>query len=105
MAYKSQMASARLEKRRAEAAERRALRFKMNGYNSLSNRPKGRPEDYTYNGEKTVHDILHELESTLTSERQRHNRKSFVDKMVANIVSPEVREYWRQRIAKGGIKF
>jgi hypothetical protein len=105
MAYKSEMARARGEKRQAEAAERRALKFKMDRYNSLSNRSRSKPGDFTYNGEKTEHDIVQELDATIHASRQTHKRKSFVDKMMADIISPEVKEYWQQRIGRGGIKF
>jgi hypothetical protein len=105
MAYKSEMARARGEKRSAEAAERRALRHKMNGYNGLSNKSRSLPSDFTYNGERTEHDIVQELDATIHSRGETHKRKSFVDKLMVDITSPEVKEYWQQRIGRGGIKF
>jgi len=105
MAYQSEMARARGEKRAAEAAERRALKFKMDKYNNLSNRSRSLPEDFTYNGQKTINDVLLELAETISNKKETHKRKSFVDKLMADITSPEVREYWQQRIGRGGIKF
>lgn len=105
MAYKSEMARARELTRRTEAEKRRALKFKMDGYNRLANRSKSKPEDYSYNGQKTINDILLELADTLTNKRETFKRKTFVDRIVADITSPEVAEYWRNRIGRGGIKF
>lgn len=103
--YKSEMARARAGRRAAEASARRALKHKMNQYDRLSNRSRSLPSDFSYNGEKTTNDILLELAETMSSRRENRKRKTLIDKIVPDVVSPEVQQYWRDRIARGGIKF
>ncbi len=105
MAYKSQMAQARAKTRSTEASARRVLKYKMDKYNSLSNKPRSKPDDYSYECGKSTHDIIQELSDTINSTVNHHKRTSFVDRMMADITSPEVKQYWSDRIAKGGIKF
>lgn len=54
---------------------------------------------------KTIPDILQEFQETVENRKTKHSRSTAIDKLVDTNISTEVRDYWKRRIAKGGIKF
>lgn len=108
MAYKSEMARARGDKRAAVAAERRALKHKMNQYNPLANKSRAIAADFKVSQRETpqtTNDILLQLADTMANKRDSYKRKSFIDQFVPDQISEVTRQYWRDRIGRGGIKF
>lgn len=108
MAYKSEMARARGEKRAQVASERRALKHKMNQYNPLANKSRAIASDFKVNlreQPQTTNDILLQLADTMSNKRDSYKRKSFIDQFVPDQISEVTRQYWRERIGRGGIKF
>lgn len=104
----SEMARARGEKRAQVASERRALKHKMNQYNPLANKSRAIASDFKVSlreQPQTTNDILLQLADTMANKRDSYKRKSFIDQFVPDQISEVTRQYWRDRIGRGGIKF
>lgn len=95
------LSSIRRALRSARASERRALKHKMNPYNSLSKKPKTQDSDYDVNSAKTTQDVIEET-LELASKKKAAGRFSVTqgDHLLkqCNIVSPEIREAWQAKI-------
>lgn len=103
--YRSEMSKMRASQRRAESDKRRTLRHKMNPYNRLSARSKSKPSDFDYNPDKTIQDILFEFEQTVTTHKNHITRAKDALLTMKAVMSDELKDYWRHRIERGGIKF
>lgn len=95
------LSSVRKAIRSARASERRALKYKMNQYNSLSGKTKKQDSDYDVNSAKTTQDVI---EETIELARQKKPLSRFSTSQAnhllkqCNIVSPEIRDTWRAKI-------
>lgn len=91
-----------------KSQERKELKRKMNGYNSLSNKPKSNPSDFSYNPETTINDIIARTLDAASKARRAgdgglmhstsRTKRTQVDRLMKDVVSPEVRETWHNKI-------
>jgi hypothetical protein len=103
--YRSEMSKMRAMARRAESDKRRALKHKMNPYNRLSARSRSKPSDFDYNPDKTIQDILFEFEQTVNTHKEHITKATNSLLTLKAVMSEELKDYWRQRIEHGAIKF
>jgi hypothetical protein len=98
------LASIRRALRSARAAERRALKYKMDRYNVLTGRTRGMIPVYDTQKARTTQDVVEETIAAFAQKRGpgrfSGSQHSTTDKLFAEagIVQPEVRDAWRSKI-------
>lgn len=84
--------------RKQRSQERKQLKKRMDGYNSLARASKGEPLRYNSQSAYTIADISEELYSEMHKENTRRRKKGPGRVDVQDIVSTEVREMWHAKI-------
>lgn len=81
-----------------ERWQRKTLRHKMDGYNTLAKRPNGEPLAYDSNKARTIVDVINDSAPVIShfNTRITYKRQSPTSERAA--VSPEVRTLWQQKI-------
>lgn len=84
--------------RKQRSQERKQLKKRMDGYNSLARASKGEPLRYSERSAYTVADISEELYAEIHRENVRPHKKGRGLGVVQDVVCQEVREMWHAKI-------